>query len=367
MSQYDFGTIDPNTKDGTQLAADLNAWRDALHTTHKGATRPTYAQAGTLWLDNALKLWLYNGAADVEVLGTSLTITAAQISDSTATGRAVLTGDATAGRSALGLGTMAVQNANAVAVTGGAIAGLSSPLAIADGGTGAATASGAATNLGVDGSFKTKQVFTASGTWTKPANLKRIKVTIVGGGGAGGGAAATAAGEGSVGGGGGGGAACIKWIEAASLGATETVTIGTGGTGNSGAAGDNGVTSTFGAHCSAGGGAGGGPSAANANTGPGGNGGLGGTATGGDINMRGNFGGWGFRNAGGTAVSGGGGANGLGFGGNAREVPTSSSTSATAAATNSGSGGSGPINVGASGARSGGAGGSGICWVEEFY
>jgi len=41
-----------------------------------------------------------------------------------------------------GLGTMSTQNANAVAITGGTISGLSAPLAVASGGTGAATLTG---------------------------------------------------------------------------------------------------------------------------------------------------------------------------------------------------------------------------------
>jgi len=50
MSQYDFGTIDPNVKSGTQLALDLNQWRDALHTGHAGAARPSYVQPGMIWI-----------------------------------------------------------------------------------------------------------------------------------------------------------------------------------------------------------------------------------------------------------------------------------------------------------------------------
>lgn len=52
-------------------------------------------------------------------------------------------------RTNLGLGTIATQAANAVAITGGTIAGLSSDLAITDGGTGASDAATARTNLGL--------------------------------------------------------------------------------------------------------------------------------------------------------------------------------------------------------------------------
>ena len=58
-----------------------------------------------------------------------------------------------------GLGTMATQNANAVAITGGSIVGITD-LAVADGGTGAGTADGALTNLG--GTTVGKAVFTAA-------------------------------------------------------------------------------------------------------------------------------------------------------------------------------------------------------------
>jgi hypothetical protein len=44
-------------------------------------------------------------------------------------------------------GTIAVQNANAVAITGGTISGLSSPLAVADGGTGGNTAASARSGI----------------------------------------------------------------------------------------------------------------------------------------------------------------------------------------------------------------------------
>lgn len=51
-------------------------------------------------------------------------------------------------RTNLGLGTLAVQNAATVAITGGSITGITD-ITVADGGTGASTASGARTNLGL--------------------------------------------------------------------------------------------------------------------------------------------------------------------------------------------------------------------------
>lgn len=89
-------------------------------------------------------------------------------------------------------------------------------------------------------------IFTADGTWNKPPGLVAAKVTVVGAGGGGGSASTTGAGQGSLGTGGGGGATVIAVIPAADLGATETVTVGTGGAGGTaGGDGSIGGTSTF--------------------------------------------------------------------------------------------------------------------------
>jgi hypothetical protein len=72
MAQYDFGTIDPSTTDGTELATLLGSFRNALNTIHSGTVRPSYAVGGTLWLDTTTGtgwiLKLYDGASDSSLL-----------------------------------------------------------------------------------------------------------------------------------------------------------------------------------------------------------------------------------------------------------------------------------------------------------
>jgi len=67
------------------------------------------------------------------------------------------TGSTTASgaRTNLGLGTLATQDASAVAITGGSVTGITD-LALADGGTGSSTAAGAWNNIGKFGSWTTK-------------------------------------------------------------------------------------------------------------------------------------------------------------------------------------------------------------------
>lgn len=65
-----------------------------------------------------------------------------------------------AARTNLGLGSIATQNANNVAITGGSVSGITD-LAVADGGTGASTAADARTNLSVPSTTGGG----ASGTW----------------------------------------------------------------------------------------------------------------------------------------------------------------------------------------------------------
>jgi hypothetical protein len=102
-------------------------------------------------------------------------------------------------------------------------------------------------------------VYDANGTFVKAnyPGLRAVRIRCQGGGGAGGGAAITGAGSSSGGGGGQGGNYAEKWVLVAGLGASETVTRGAGGTGVSGAAGNNGGQSAVGTLCVAGGGVGG--------------------------------------------------------------------------------------------------------------
>lgn len=79
-----------------------------------------------------------NGTDVVEISQTPNTVSAGGTGASTASGA----------RTNLGLGTMSTQNASSVAVTGGSISGITD-LAIADGGTGASNAGQARTNLGL--------------------------------------------------------------------------------------------------------------------------------------------------------------------------------------------------------------------------
>jgi hypothetical protein len=225
------------------------------------------------------------------------------------------------------------------------------------------------------------ELFTTTGTstFTVPAGVTAVKVTVVAGGGGGGGPSA----QSRAGGGGGGGGTAIEWVTGLTPGSTVTVTVGAGGTATAGANGGTGGTSSFGAFCSATGGAGG----------VGGNafggGGAAGTATGGNFNIPGGAGSAGIIVAQGVLSGSGGATNyaaaqryshtvsgcpcvttlytdtfGVSYFGRGGNRVDNSANSNGVAGSGYGAGGSGGNRVSGAGSQAGGAGAPGFVLVE---
>lgn len=193
--------------------------------------------------------------------------------------------------------------------------------------------------------------YTSPATWTKPAGLNAIKVTVVGAGGDGGGALVNT--QNRCGGGGGGGAA-IEFIPAPSIPGPQPVTAGTG-------------TNSFGAFCSATAGATGTAGGTDYATG-----GDGGAGSGGSINLYGQPGRFGTSVAAtptgpAVRVGGSGGSSVLG-GGSGDLVLAAPTSTAGLAGVGFGSGGSGAVkSVVPAASVAGGTGAPGIVIIEEFY
>ncbi len=202
----------------------------------------------------------------------------------------------------------------------------------------------------------TKQIFTASGTYTAPSGLLYAIVECVGGGG-GGGYGISAAG--ATGGGGGGGGYSRITLTAAAIGASQTVTIGGGGAGGTtgGVAAGNGGDTSLGTLCVGKGGTGGtGGNSTGFKTG-----GAGGIAGTGDVTVVGGSGGMGSGPATTMAAGGLGGTSVLGGGGSGGNDNTGS------AGGNYGGGGGGGARSNASNTNhAGGAGAGGIIIVTEY-
>ena len=267
--------------------------------------------------------------------------------------------------------------------------------------------SGLTTDLAAKAAQAQVDVYSTPGTftWTKPANAKTVNVVVISGGGGGGsGRKAGVSSQASGGGGGGGGSYSLRDIAASLLNATETVTVGSGGTGgasvtanstngNIGVAGGNSLFGTW-IQVTGGGGAGAatntsGPAGAGSNSRAmfqGGNGSAGGagagTLTGGsNVNISGAGGGAGgglpaaatvgfTGSAGGTALGSwfsGGTASGGAIGGNGGTAP--SVTVGCAASGSAGGGGgsnvTGNAGNGGNGGLYGGAGGGGGAGLDN--
>jgi hypothetical protein len=210
------------------------------------------------------------------------------------------------------------------------------------------------------------QTFTASGTYTPIASMRYCIIECVGGGGGGGGCGdGTGTSTGS--GGGGSGGYSRKTVNAATIGASQTVTIGSAGTAGTagGGTGGAGTATSVGTICVANGGAGGVGSTGNMG---GGAGGVIASAVG-DVVAAGQSGVGGMIiPAGGFNPTGTGGTGGSSFfGGGGRGTGVAAGTSAVGvAASNYGSGGGGAVSNNASTTRAGGAGSAGFVIITEY-
>lgn len=104
----------------------------------------------------------------------------------------------------------------------------------------------AAIKLLTTGRLLNFQVFTSSGTYTPTTGMKNVIFEVQGGGGAGAGAGGAGAGNVSIGAPGTSGSYAKGEYSAATVGASQAVTVGIGGLGFSGTAGNNGGASSVG-------------------------------------------------------------------------------------------------------------------------
>lgn len=206
------------------------------------------------------------------------------------------------------------------------------------------------------------QEFHANGTYTPTSGMQYCIVEVVGGGGAGGGASATTGSQYSIGGGGGAGGYSCGFFSAATIGASQSVTVPAAATGVSGGTGNTGGTCSLGALIQATGGSGGVSALSAPLTGFAAGGGNAGVGSGGTINIYGNPGGeaYFFLNA--WSVSGIGGNSNLGGGAQANFGASGVGNNASGY----GGGGGGAYNGTSQAARVGGSGGVGEVKITEY-
>lgn len=203
------------------------------------------------------------------------------------------------------------------------------------------------------------QVFTTSGTYTPTSGMVYCWAQLVGGGGGGGGASVDGGAVSPAGSGGGAGLYASKVFSSATIGTSQTITVGAGGAGGIAAAdGSSGTATSIGALLSVDGGVNG---QYMRTSGPVQEGGDGGQASTGTYDYASFGGGGGYAiNVGGAVVSGAGGASLLSPGGKARGV-------AADGVPGGGYGGGGSGGVAAVGVpATGGAGDNGVVIITEY-
>lgn len=70
MAQFDFGNLESPLSGTVFINGNLEPWRDALHSSHKGGTRPSYAVEGMMWVNDTTNPWVLNmfdGANDIAI------------------------------------------------------------------------------------------------------------------------------------------------------------------------------------------------------------------------------------------------------------------------------------------------------------
>jgi hypothetical protein len=213
------------------------------------------------------------------------------------------------------------------------------------------------------------QTFTSSGTYTPTSGMQYCIIEVVGGGGGSGGLGATSGTQGTAASGGGGGGYSKGVFSSATIGANQSVTVGTGGSAGTNApgAGGTGGTTSVGSLISATGGAG--SAASSGTTQPGAAGGVGGVGSSGSVNCNGGAGGgsWGQQSAIGMNMGGQGG-NSI-FGGGSTTTIQCNNTGFVilgVAGTLYGGGASGGSTGPSQAHQVGAAGAAGVVVITEF-
>jgi hypothetical protein len=213
------------------------------------------------------------------------------------------------------------------------------------------------------------QTFTSSGTYTPTTGMAFCEVYCTGGGGGAGGTDGNDTSCSLASGGGGAGGTAIKIYSATEIGASATVTIGSGGSGGNGAtSGSSGGNSTFipaGTGGTITGNGGNGSSGYNGGGDEARRGADGGGASGGDLNLNGEHGHHGETSNDGV-IGGNGGSSFFERGGLANDRARNDGSGTTGVAGSKGSGGGGTVVRNDTGTSTGGAGGSGFVVVKEF-